>query len=139
MKRIVILAPGFGRLGNGDTSSTHGRLWTMSDAVRIEFKGSFFLLAKEDYHLGTFLWGWLPFHSSPNTPAQLHPSPTHLPAAIRPNNKQPWNNKKLKCSVLQHWIEEFACGVKLAGLKQKSAGSWAWAVSSQCCSQRGFL
>lgn len=53
MKRIVFLASEFGRLGNGGTSSTHGILWAVSDAVRIEFKGSLFLLAKEDYHLGT--------------------------------------------------------------------------------------
>lgn len=53
MKRIVFLAAEFGRLGNGDISSTHGVLWALSDAVRIELKGSFFLLTKEDYHLGT--------------------------------------------------------------------------------------
>lgn len=57
MKKIVFLAPEFGRLKNGDTSSTHGVPWAVSDAVRIEFKGSFFLLAKEDYHLGTISLG----------------------------------------------------------------------------------
>lgn len=57
MKRIVFLAPAFGRLGNGGTSSTHGRLWAVSDAVRRDFKGSFLLLTKQDYHLGTIPLG----------------------------------------------------------------------------------